>query len=172
MNKKDPWPHVTALTGVCLTLQHRNNIVSELVMAGFGDPHDYRGDTMSLELPELGALEEAIKTSLLGKEEWNDCLDIATVIFVLDDDLLLPIQNVLPQYKEKTILLSSFFGMTPEQFTSVLLPNAFVVDRTNAREFAEAVAHHLTYDLTDPGILEPWLKYMQGMTKFMTIGKS
>jgi len=162
-NARGDWSHITALAGVCLTIQHRNNSFHQLVMSGFGGLHDYRGETMSLELPEIGSLEEAIKTSLVRKEKWNDCLDLAAVIFVLDDDLLLPIQNVLPQYKEKIILLSSFFGLTPEQFTSALLPNAFVVDRSNAREFAEAVTHHLTHDLTDPGILAPWLKYIQGM---------
>jgi len=166
MDNNKPLSRDTALSGVCLTLQHRNNIVHELVIAWFGDQDDYRGDTMSVELPEIGSLEEAIKTSLLKKGKWNDCLDLASVIFILDKDLLAPIKNVLPQHKYKIFLFSSIFGMTPEQFTSVLLPNAFVVDRSNAREFIEAVTHHLTHDLTHPGILSIWIYHIQGMMQY------
>jgi hypothetical protein len=159
----DSYLDLTALSGVCLTLQHKNNKFYQLVMAGFGDKDDYRGDTKCLDLPGTATLEEALNFSLRENTKWWDCFDMATVIFVLDDNLLDPLLNVLSKYNEKIILFRSFFGMSPDRFTSVLLPNAFIVTRENAIEFAEAVTHHLTYDLIEPGILEPWLKHIQGM---------
>jgi len=137
----------------------------EVSAAAFGNLR-FRDDPIRLSLfMDIDSDLDSIGDRIFLDEKLIDHLNASCIILVNQSILLQLLGQILPQFKEKMVLIQDVFGMTAEELIQVTQGLTYDEDddAIDSDEFVEAIVEAIQSHILDRALFAPWCKYISDL---------